>query len=71
MSGVLTFYFCSESDPEILRDAKKKLDDIRYRFWFYVAKELQHGDPYLFLRAYTAGGHVQLCVLLTALPESD
>lgn len=44
-----------ESDPEILKDAKKKLDDIRYRFWFYIAKELQHGDPFLFLRAYTAG----------------
>ena len=47
-------------------EAKKKLDDIRYRFWFYVAKELQHGDPYLFLRAYTAGGFHYLFVVLSS-----
>jgi hypothetical protein len=44
---------CSNNEAEVLADAKKKLDDIRYRFWFYVAKELQHADPYLVLRAYT------------------
>ena len=59
-------FFSSESDPEILMEAKKKLDDIRYRFWFYVAKELQHGDPYLFLRAYTAGGFHYLFVEVTS-----
>jgi hypothetical protein len=46
---------CSNNEAEVLADAKKKLDDIRYRFWFYVAKELQHADPYLVLRAYTSG----------------
>ena len=44
-----------ENEADVLVDAKRKLDDIRYRLWFYVAKELKHGDPYLFLRAYTAG----------------
>jgi hypothetical protein len=39
----------------VLKDAKRKLDDIRYRLWFYVARELKYGDPYLYLRAYTAG----------------
>jgi predicted translin family RNA/ssDNA-binding protein len=44
-----------ENEAEVLAEAKRKLDDIRHRFWFYVAKELQHGDPYLFQRAYTQG----------------
>ena len=48
-------FFSEENEAEVLKDAKRKLDDIRCRLWFYVAKELEHGDPYLFLRAYTAG----------------
>jgi hypothetical protein len=48
--------FFHRENEEILRDAKRKLDDIRFKLWFYVAEELQQGDqPYQFLRAYKGG----------------
>ena len=60
--------FCSEDDkPTILGEAEVKMAEVKRRFWFLVATELNGEDHFKFLRAYTGGA----CILCTGCDSTS
>lgn len=46
---------CEDDKPTILGEAEVKMAEVKRRFWFLVATELNGEDHFKFLRAYTGG----------------
>ena len=60
--------FCSEDDkPTILGEAEVKMAEVKRRFWFLVAAELNGEDHFKFLRAYTGGTCILRPMVMLAL----